>query len=569
MKTLKKFLAVALALALCALCAVPALAANDPAHVPVPGETVDPNATYNLTLSNPQAGHEYEVYQLLTGVPSFEKDAWTLSNPAYGKDTNWDNGGKSVADTMEQLTAMQSNSSEINTFVAGLPFNEMVAFKTGTVATDAPLTWEVPGGYYVIRDVTAVTDENKDEALSAIMVTVVGAVSVNTKTTTTTSEKKVDASTGEGANPDWKDAAQKEVGKEFKFRLTAKVSTKDLDKYTTEIGGKGGFYKLVFNDTMSAGLDFVKFDTFKVLKTDGATANGTDVVGSDITSVVPANNQFSVTVPNLFDTIGKETTGWNDYKDTDGNIVVELIYIAKLNSKAVVYPEVIDGKPNWNDFTLNFSRDPSTRDDKDLGETPKDEVYVYTFKIDATKVKGDTNPAEPLAGAGFKLYKADSADAVTDTTPAMKFKLETEGQNAGKYVVSNAEGAVEEVFSAEETGTFNFAGLEAGTYVLVETTTPAGYNTMAPMVITITATVDGANNTPSATVSQSATQGGDPVTPDTTTEGIFKFQVVNNKGSILPSTGGIGTTIFYLVGGALVIGAGVLLFTKKRMHSKG
>lgn len=98
---------------------------------------------------------------------------------------------------------------------------------------------------------------------------------------------------------------------------------------------------------------------------------------------------------------------------------------------------------------------------------------------------------------------------------------------------------------------FNIIGLDAGTYVLKETSTPAGYNTCAPINIVISAVHK--ENTDEATVKLDLT-GSENMTN----------AVINKSGSSLPSTGGIGTTIFYVAGGVLVVGAGVLLITKKR-----
>lgn len=118
--------------------------------------------------------------------------------------------------------------------------------------------------------------------------------------------------------------------------------------------------------------------------------------------------------------------------------------------------------------------------------------------------------------------------------------------------------------TTDSEGKLSFKGLGAGTYMLEETVTPAGYNTLEPITFTISFTApskevtDGTEKCTWSIDWSGATEDG----------GIFAADVINQSGSLLPSTGGIGTTIFYVVGGILVIGAGILLVTKKRMNSR-
>ena len=113
----------------------------------------------------------------------------------------------------------------------------------------------------------------------------------------------------------------------------------------------------------------------------------------------------------------------------------------------------------------------------------------------------------------------------------------------------------EEMFSASGTGKFNIVGLDAGTYTLLETTTPSGYNTCEPITVIISAT-------------HTEKKEGTDATTDLTNSKNMNNKVVNKKGSTLPSTGGMGTTIFYVVGSILVLGAAILLITKKRMSAR-
>ena len=142
----------------------------------------------------------------------------------------------------------------------------------------------------------------------------------------------------------------------------------------------------------------------------------------------------------------------------------------------------------------------------------------------------------PLKGAGFTLYKKNASDAY-------------------KAVGSELKG--------EDMTTFTWSGLDDGDYKLVETTTPSGYNTIPDIEFTITATHDVTSDNPTLI----SLSGGDKFTGVIST-GVVSANIENQAGAQLPSTGGIGTTLFYVVGGGLMVAAIVLLVTKKRMENK-
>ena len=238
--------------------------------------------------------------------------------------------------------------------------------------------------------------------------------------------------------------------------------------------------------------------------------------------------------------------------------VITVEYTATLNENAVLgsagNPNVVyleySNNPNWDvSFDENGKPENPGEDGKDndgdgeideedekkepTGETPEDKVIVFTYKLTVNKVDEQKNP---LAGAGFTLYKKNAA---------------------GEYVQVG-----EELFGAELT-TFEWKGLDDGDYKLEETTTPAGYNTIAPIEFTITAEHDLESDDPQLIV----LDGGDLFTGEVDTDDILSADVENKSGITLPETGGIGTTIFYVLGGLLVLGAVVLLITKKRMSA--
>lgn len=204
------------------------------------------------------------------------------------------------------------------------------------------------------------------------------------------------------------------------------------------------------------------------------------------------------------------------------NDVVIVTYSATLNDKAVIHPE-----PNTNETKLVYGEG---------SETTWDKTETFTYQFDLVKTKTDKTV---LDGAEFKLYDAK--------TGGNEIALIDEG-NGVYRVATAAEKAAEGFVSATiKAGKVTIKGLDSGTYYLEETKAPAGYNVLAERV---EVKIDHANLT--ATV-----EGGTYVSGG--------VQVINQTGAELPSTGGIGTTIFYVVGGLLVVVAGVLLVTRKRM----
>jgi len=262
------------------------------------------------------------------------------------------------------------------------------------------------------------------------------------------------------------------------------------------------------------------------------------------------------------------TGGWNTTATTgsisiDANTIVTVDYTAVLNENAVIG---LDGNPNQVDLTYsnNPNKSGNGRNDN-TGKTPPEYVVAFTYELDVTKYLGDDGTkANDTDGtkAGFKL-QAKTGDHID---------LWAQVDADGKITGWGAETVATEV-TTDSKGTFKFVGLDDGTYTLKETTTPSGYNTMADKTLVISATTnqcqDYMENTAHDTASEVLTaltlKVGDANAVDgDVSKGSVSTSIINEKGSSLPSTGGIGTTLFYVGGGVLVAGAGVLLITKKR-----
>lgn len=272
-------------------------------------------------------------------------------------------------------------------------------------------------------------------------------------------------------------------------------------------------YTYLITDTMSEGLTFNK-QSVKV------TVGGTDVTSACTTAYdVDGNaNKFTVSIPVMNYTIGAE---------------IKVTYSATVNEKAVA-------KIEKNHATLTYSNDPTNSESKTT--TPPEIETVYSAKIVINKYAAD-NEETKLAGATFVLYKEVTAEGATEAT-----KMYYKWNDTDKKVewVEDKTQATSKI--TDSNGAASFDGLADGTYYLEETAAPAGYNMLeAPVSVT----VNGASATEADLSALTVTQ-----------------DVANDTGTVLPSTGGMGTTIFYVVGSILVLAAVVLLITKKRMSNR-
>lgn len=283
--------------------------------------------------------------------------------------------------------------------------------------------------------------------------------------------------------------------------------------FKSTITAQAGAENYVFHDTMSAGLTYTGVT--------GITLNGTAVDASNYTVTAPAadGDTFDVTFTQAF----CDTLKAND------QIVIS--YTATLNENAV-----IAGEGNPNTSKLSYGDSSNTK------YTPDSQTKTYTWDVDVFKYTMDGETEKALAGATFTLSKnADGSNPIA---------LVSEGNNVYRVAKTGETGTVTEI-TTDATGKFTIKGLDADTYYLTETAAPAGYNKLAgPVTIVIgeNGVVNGTTEAP---------------------QGVDEVKVLNQSGTELPSTGGMGTTIFYVLGGVLVLVAVVLLVTKKRMNKKG
>lgn len=458
------------------------------------------------TITGPKNGHTYEAYQIFTGDLADGK----LSNVKWGSATA--KNGTAVTDAeLKTVTDLASKSVNDN---AQATANAIAAYLTSDAQPTATIddtnpTAQVPSGYYLIKDKNNTVPDG--QAATAYIVTVAGNVTITPKSDVPSFEKKLkDTNDTTGETSDWQDSADYDINDAVPFKLEGTVASNYAD-YDT--------YYFAFHDVEENSLTFNK-DSVKVYVDDTEITSGYSVVTEGLTD----DCTFEVKFANLKTIDGVEA---------GSKIRVE--YTSTLNENAVL------GKHgNVNKAKLQFSNNPNDSQNGETsptGETPWDNVIVFTYKTVINKVD-DKN--QPLKGAEFTLSK--------------KMK---DGSTTTVAVVKDSEGT-----------TFTFNGLDDGDYVLTETKTPAGYNSIKPITFTVTAnhtiTWEGEDrDTILTSLSGNAASGEITFTP-TDDKSELDTNVVNKPGSSLPETGGMGTIVLYAAGAVLVIAAGVYFGLKKK-----
>ena len=484
-----------------------------------------------ITINGGAAESEYKAYKLLNATDGGDgKYAYTL-NTEYKTILKTVTGKTADKDIIEYIASLKPAATR--TFAdAVYAAIKADASKTGISSSVVGNAVEISAetGYYLIVETKT---GNEQDAYSLAMLGTVGndGLAVNTKEGVPTLEKKVqEKNDSTGTITDWQDGADYDIGDDVPFKLTGTVSDK-YDNYKT--------YAYTFHDTMSGGLTFNNDDrvVVKVINNDGKET----IIGSSEYTVVTKGLTDGCTFEVRFDDLKEiEQNGQKLVKSTS-KIIVE--YTAKLNGNAV-----IGSAGNPNKARLEYSNNPYG---DGTGKTPWDKVIVFTYKLVANKVDGSGNA---LAGAGFTLYKWNASSEAED-------KYEAVG--------SEIKGTKDEPKT-----TFEFSHLDAGKYKLVETTVPAGYNKAEDLIFTVEATYDTTADNPQFTGLVIKGEDGETVISDENNvftinlaEGSATTNIKNLSGTELPSTGGMGTTILYVIGAILVIGAGILLVTKKRMNA--
>lgn len=430
----------------------------------------------------------------------------TLSNIEWGNGVS-EKGKKELGDAKEKAkTLNDSNSKEFAYTVSGYLTTPAASANTQDASRNYVISGLEPG-YYLVKDKGPITGQ---DSYTKFILQVVGDKTVAVKNNVPESYKKVkDTNDTTGETTNWQDSADWDIGDKVPFQLTGTVA-EDYKEYKAA-------YQLVFHDTLSQGLTFDE-NSVKVYTNN----SDTPIAADQYTVTYPATDghTFDVTI--------------KDVKALDGTVTkIRVEYEATLNEHAVIGSE---GNPNK--MYMDFSNNPNSTQGGEKGTTPEDKVIVFTYKAIVNKKDSSNNP---LTGAEFTLYKKVN----------------------GNYE------PVTKVLSTENEGTtFTFTGLDDGEYKLEETKTPENYNTMDPIEFKIEATHDELKDDPKLNTLTGNKLSGEVLFTTNPAEGTLETDVINYKGSELPETGGMGTTVLYAAGTLMILAAAAFLVMKKKAESK-
>lgn len=505
-KAMKKLMAALLAVAMVCAMAIPAFAAKG-----------EPVTSSGVSLTK----HEFEAYQIF----SAKLDSGKLTDVTWGEGVKGDDllVALKTATTLGDFSKCSTPSDvakELEGFTTeqATKFAAFVAEKyLSTTKTEGTGTITLPSaGYYLIKDVTPVEGKYDASNLTLLLVSGAEEVTPKVKTDIPTLQKKVqDKNDSTGETTGWQDSADYDIGDIIPYQLTATLgNVSNFDTYYVE-----------FVDTMQ----HLTYNNITSVKVDDRILNAGDYTSSwDSTS-----KTLKVFIDNV-----------KAYGATNGSkIIVE--YTATLDSDAV-----IGSTGNPNEAHLIFSNNPNGQG---KGQTKPDKNIVFTYKVVANKVDQD---GKDLPGAAFALYKKLPSVPTDGTSHIM------EGTDAYAPVKELNVGANGEVEDKELT-TFEWTGIDDGDYMIKEIITPAGYNSIEPIKFKVEANHETLSDDPQLL----ELKGGDKFTGNVD-NCTLTTKIENRMGSTLPGTGGIGTTIFYVVGGGLMVAAAILLITKKRMENR-
>lgn len=565
---MKKVLSIALVIVMILAMSIPAFATSVTVN--------DPN--------NVLTDHTFVAYQILAG--DYDDETKTLSNITWGSGVDYTDlvseltNGTHDAVFGDDFDGLDATKVSCPSDLAGVlknytqtsaqieKFVEIALKHLAGNGTDLGVgnSVDLPYGYYLIVDTTDV--EGEDAVSNAALLQVAGEdIEINAKVEKPTLEKKVkenaDYTADAGYGAGYNDVATYSIGDVVPFALFATVP--DLSQYTA--------YELSFHDNMSKGLTLdadsitVTIGGVELVKgtTDGTNHTGdyhaqiTYVDISNETTATPAGNTvFTVHLPDLKAIQIDDGNGGTRAVTKGDKIVVS--YNATLDADAAI------GLPgNLNAAYLEFTNNPDVGGN---GKTPEDKVIVFTLGLELDKVDG-ANTAKKLKGVEFAIWKdtAKSAFAVANKT-TKKFAgwvlttSLTDTNNDGvvdPYDYTSTEN--DAIHVTDINGNVTVAGLDNGTYYIEETKELAGYNAIVGLM-ELTINSDTANGQTWDFTPASALTG---LENDTDSDWLAEKQIVNYGGTVLPETGGIGTVIFVSVGLMLILGASVVLITRKKM----
>ena len=539
MKTFKRFSAILIAVFLMvSMMVVPASAAG----------------SYSITIKTDDANHQYEAYQIFEGVLT---EVTVGGNTSYIlTEIDWGDGvivnpeGKTPLGDAEAQAAGLASPADAQAFAEGLVSGGYLNSEEAISATAGTGNYTISGlepGYYLVKDKDGSIGSTSYHAYTDYILKVVKNVTVAPKAATPTLTKKASNSFESG----YTESISAAIAHDAYFELNASLPSQ-IGTYDT--------YKMTFVDTLPAGLDYVEGSVKVYTNNDGSASTLHELATEDYeVTYSDSNKVLTVTV---FD--ARESV--LDFADTvlvSDNIIVR--FAAKLNSNAVIGLGP-DEYGNQNRAVLQYSNNPNNADS--YGTTTEQTSEVFTYSLQLVKVDNDDN-SKKLPGAQFRLYRYEGA-----STNDKRYVIATDNGN-GTYTITGVTATESEgtVFTTDANGQFTVNGVNARTYRLTEVAPPAGYNKLDSDVgIQITAELNAStgklDSFGASKADETSYSLAEANVDNETGACVATITVTNKSGATLPETGGIGTTIFYGIGGVLVIGALSLLIVRKRTTAK-
>lgn len=537
---------------------------------------------YTITIQNDKEGHTYEAYQIFAGdVSSDAAQGGNVEGPILSNITWGDNvdgpallaalkaadAGKygdceTAADVAEALGAENAAAADAAAFaeIAAKHLKDPAGTANAPVEGNYVIN-NLAAGYYLVKDRDGSMEGDADTATEYI-VQVLGNVTMEPKDSDIpTVEMKVseeDYQQDDGYGTTYNDVADWDIGDSVPFKLIGSIP--DMSAYDT--------YEYIFTDTLSNGLTLQE-GTIQVY----IAADRDDEV-RDYTPLTEGEH-YTLTLNNTADGGGSFSIAFDDLKtapyiDQGNRNYVIVTYDATLNANAEI------GLPgNLNSVDLQFSNDPNG---DGLGRTAEDHVIVFTYELDGTKIDG-ADVDTKLENAQFVLFNGGHTRvAHIEDGKLIGWVDLPEGYDSNNYkeipyeAWERLDGTTNVIMTSAAEGIFGVSGLDDGTYHLMEIKAPNGYNLMEDdlEIVIAAATANGqtwAGIPDNALTGLTITVDGGNAENGNTENGAVAVTVRNNQGATLPETGGMGTTLFYVIGGLLAAGAGILLIVRFRMKA--